>query len=128
MSINTTGRVKSENNALERMVFAYLRRERIYFQKHYAKVPGKPDIALPRKRRAIFINGDFWHGNNLWRRKDQLSEYWLRKVQSNMERDRQSQQQLVEMGWKYLVVWESDLLRKRTSQQTLEQIVSFLRS
>lgn len=127
MGINTTSRVKSENNALEKMVFAYLRRERVYFQKHYDRIPGKPDIAMPRKKRAVFINGDFWHGNNFERRKHQLSDYWLKKIQGNMERDRQTLKQLTELGWTYFVVWESDLLRKRTSQQTLEHIEQFLR-
>jgi DNA mismatch endonuclease, patch repair protein len=126
MSINTTSRVKSKDNALERLVFSYLRRNKIYFQKHYSKAPGNPDVALPRKKRAVFINGDFWHGRNFERRRPQLSEYWLGKIQGNMERDMRTARELSDLGWSYLVVWESDLLRKRTSDETLSRIAQFL--
>lgn len=127
MSINTTSKVKAKNNALERLVFSYLRRNKIYFQKHYAKAPGNPDIALPRKKLAVFINGDFWHGHNFERRRPQLSEYWLGKIQRNMDRDSQTAQELSDLGWQFLVVWESDLLRKRTSDETLLQVAQFLK-
>jgi len=55
-------RIRSKNTGLERAVFAELRKAGIRFQRHYDRVPGAPDIALPRRKRAVFIHGDFWHG------------------------------------------------------------------
>ncbi len=47
--------VKSKNSVAEKIVFQYLRKNKIYFQKHYTKIIGKPDIAIPRKKKAIFL-------------------------------------------------------------------------
>lgn len=52
-------RIRSKGTEAERITFKYLRQNKIYFQKHYARVAGKPDIALPRKKKAFFIDGDF---------------------------------------------------------------------
>jgi DNA mismatch endonuclease (patch repair protein) len=57
-------RIWSKDSQAERIVFKYLRQDKKYFQKHYSKAPGKPDLALPRKKKAIFIDGDFWHGRD----------------------------------------------------------------
>lgn len=53
--------VKSKNSKAELIVFRYLRKQGIYFQKHYKKASGRPDIALPRKKKAVFIDGDFYN-------------------------------------------------------------------
>ena len=123
---NTTSRVRSKNNALERMVFKYLNSEGVYYQKHYTRAPGNPDIALPRKKRAVFINGDFWHGRDFEKRRPQLSEYWIKKVSGNLERDTKNIERLTTLGWKCLVVWESDLIRKSTGLEHLRSIKIFL--
>ncbi|RZD19594.1 MAG: hypothetical protein EVG15_00760 [Candidatus Acididesulfobacter diazotrophicus] len=54
--------IRSQNTKVEILVFRELRKRKIYFQKHYKKAIGNPDIALPRKKKAVFIDGDFWHG------------------------------------------------------------------
>lgn len=74
-------KIRGKNTKPELVVFAYLRSEKIYFQKHYARVPGKPDIALPRKRLAVFIDGDFWHGRELQRLIDRGgTPQWVTKI------------------------------------------------
>jgi DNA mismatch endonuclease (patch repair protein) len=122
-------RIKSKNSKAELLVFAYLRRHKVYHQKHYQRAPGRPDVALPRKKLAVFIDGDFWNGRTLEaliiRRKDP-EDYWVKKIKGNMLRDQKQAVQLAEMGWKIFRVWESDLNRKRTSLETLEKIRSFL--
>ena len=57
-------KIRSEETQIEQIVYRYLRKQGVYFQKHYKKAPGSPDIALPKKKIAVFIDGDFWHG---WR-------------------------------------------------------------
>ncbi|KKR09150.1 MAG: hypothetical protein UT37_C0024G0005 [Parcubacteria group bacterium GW2011_GWA2_39_18] len=55
-------RIRSSDTEIEKDVFRFLRANGIHFQKHYKKAAGCPDIALPNKKRAVFIDSDFWHG------------------------------------------------------------------
>lgn len=125
-------RIRSKNTKAELIVFRYLRANKIYFQKHYKRAPGNPDIALPRKKRAVFIDGDFWHGRTLERfkekRKDITDDYWIPKIMRNRERDRQQEASLKEAGWQILRVWDSDITRKRTREAELLKIVFFMTS
>lgn len=121
-------RIRSKETEAEQITFKYLRQNKIYFQKHYARVAGKPDIALPRKKKAVFIDGDFWHGRDYERIVASRPEgdYWPAKIAYNMERDARNRTELTEKGWKLLVIWESDIKRKRTRDSALEQIARFL--
>ncbi|HOX41108.1 MAG TPA: very short patch repair endonuclease [bacterium] len=121
-------RIRSKETQAEKIVFKYLRANKVYFQKHYAKAPGKPDIALPRKKKAVFIDGDFWHGRHFERiqRSRPKGDYWISKITYNIERDKKQREELRSKDWKILSVWESDIKRKRTREQALERIVSFL--
>lgn len=120
-------RIRSKNSKAERTVFSFLRRNRIYFQRHYKRAPGTPDIALPRKKIAVFIDGDFWHGRGLQELLDRLpAEYWRPKIERNMARDKEIEERLRLAGWKYLRVWESDIMRKRTQAEQLERVRAFL--
>lgn len=123
-------RVKSKNTGAERIVFAYLRKEKVYFQKHYKRVVGTPDIALPRKKKAVFIDSAFWHGHTYGKIfKDRpADDYWKVKIKRNMERDKAQRDALLEDGWSVLVVLENDVKRKNTCQQTLGKIKNFLTS
>jgi len=120
-------RIRSKGTRAEAIVFRHLRREGIYFQKHYSRAPGKPDIALPRKKKAVFIDGDFWHGRDIKRTMKRLPrDYWQEKIRGNYERDKSNIKLLRDGGWKALRVWESDINRKRTREQSLEKIKEFL--
>lgn len=122
-------RIKSKNSKAEKTAFAYLRKERIYFQKHYRGVVGQPDVALPRKRKAVFIDGDFWHGRDYERVVNVTkNQYWTEKIKANIERDQRNLEALVKSGWSVLRVWESDINRKRTQPEILEKIAEFLKS
>lgn len=89
------------------------------YRVHYRSVAGKPDIAFPRKQVAIFVDGDFWHGNS-WKARGFKSleaqfrawnnpEFWIAKVKSNIARDRKVNRELSRQGWIVLRVWESQL-------------------
>jgi DNA mismatch endonuclease (patch repair protein) len=118
--------VRSKNSKAECLVFSYLRKEKIYFQKHYKKATGNPDIALPRKQIAVFIDGDFWHGRHL--EKVTNDKFWLDKINKNINRDLKVNSELKAEGWRILRVWESDINRKRTRENMLEKIKVFLTS
>lgn len=74
-------------------------------------------MVFPREKVAVFADGDFWHGRNLAQRLARLakghnSEYWIRKLQSNIARDRRVRRQLNALGWRVIRVWESDIHSK----------------
>lgn len=119
--------IKSENTKAEVLVFRELRRRGIYFQKHYKKAAGSPDIALPRKKIAVFIDGDFWHGYRFNSYKGRLpKDYWLGKIESNIRRDTHNKNMLRKAGWKVLRIWEHEL-KKKNIEIAINKIVSFLK-
>lgn len=81
---------------------------------HSRDLPGKPDILLPRYRAAILVNGCFWHLHecHLFKWPSSRPEFWHTKLTANRERDRSNLQQLQELGWRTLVVWECALKGK----------------
>lgn len=106
-------KIRSKNTKAEIIVFRELGRRGIYFQKHYNKAPGKPDIALPRKKKAVFIDGDFWHGWQFKKNNHRLpKKYWLKKITQNMARDKKNRAILRREGWKVLRVWEHEIVKK----------------
>ena len=118
--------IRGKNTKPEMEVFRYLRSQKIYFQKHYKKVPGSPDVALPSKKIAVFIDGDFWHGWQFEKRREKLPEtYWRGKIEANIKRDKRNFARLRRSGWKVLRVWEHQLKGKRKGK-TLERVAQFL--
>ena len=122
-------KIRSQNTKAELLVFRELKKRGIYFQKHYKKAPGNPDIALPRKKKAVFIDGDFWHGRDYKRTIDRLPEgYWKDKIKRNVSRDRKYRKVLISQGWQILHIWESDISRKHTRIRKLQEVAKFLKT
>jgi DNA mismatch endonuclease (patch repair protein) len=117
-------RVRGTNTSAERLVFSYLRKKRIYFQRHYRKAAGSPDIALPRKKYCVFVDGDFWHGRRIKATYHKLTPFWKDKILTNIKRDKRNKRKLRRLGWKVMRIWESDL--KENPSKTLGNIEAFL--
>lgn len=81
------------------------------YRLHDRRLPGKPDVVLPRWRAAIQINGCFWHGHDcaLFRWPGTRQEFWRSKIGRNVERDREVEAALDRAGWRVLTVWECAL-------------------
>jgi DNA mismatch endonuclease, patch repair protein len=96
------------------------------YRLHRADLPGKPDIVLPSRRKAIFVHGCFWHGHEC-RRGNRMPknnrEYWSRKIGRNRERDRATQAALAETGWQVAVIWECEI---RERAVLVERLTRFL--
>ena len=80
------------------------------------RLPGRPDLVLPRFRTVVFVDGDFWHGRDWERRAGRLKEgsngaYWIAKIAYNRERDRRNNALLAELGWRVRRIWETDVLK-----------------
>lgn len=115
----TMRRVKSKDTAPEMLLRKALTREGLRYRVAPSRIIGKPDIVFPSARVAVFVDGDFWHGNQ-WQRRGHASvaeqfrasetqEYWLRKLASNMSRDCRVTAELLRDGWTILRLWESDI-------------------
>src|SRR5262249_34915412 len=92
-------------------------------------LPGCPDIVFPKRRVAVFCDGDFWHGRDLENRLAKLAKghnanYWLAKITRNVARDVKNNLALKAAGWVVLRLWETDVLR--APQQAAEQIAEVL--
>ena len=119
-------RIRPKGTKPEMKVFGYLRKEKIHFQKHYKRVAGSPDVAVPSKKLAVFIDGDFWHGYRFAKWKDKLPKvYWQDKIATNIRRDRRTFAKLRRGGWKVMRVWEHELTEQK-KESTFEKIRAFL--
>jgi DNA mismatch endonuclease (patch repair protein) len=119
--------VKSKNTSLEKLIFSEMKRRRIHFEKHYKYLPGTPDVVLARAKKAIFIDGDFWHGYRYpaWKNKI-TSRFWREKIETNRLRDRRNFRKLRRLGWKVMRVWEHEI--KRNPAKTFQNIYDFILS
>ena len=82
------------------------------YRLHRKDLPGRPDIAYIGRRRAIFVNGCFWHGHDCKRgaRTPKTNvDYWSAKIARNKARDAAALDALASLGWRALVVWECEM-------------------
>ena len=122
-------RVHSSNTSPEIKVRKLLHRLGYRFRLHYSNLPGKPDIVLPKYKTAIFVNGCFWHGcptcKHAQIRPRTNEEYWQKKLDRNIERDKENIFALEKSGWKVLTVWECET-KKKNVDALLQKLTSFL--
>lgn len=117
----------SKNTKSEIMVRKYLHRLGFRFRLHGSKLPGKPDIVLPKNKCVVFVHGCFWHaheGCKYYRDPKSNAEYWIPKIQRNVERDKQAVRELTSMGWKVEIVWECEL--KKDAERRLDELARFI--
>jgi len=79
---------------------------------HWSRVPGKPDIAWPGRRVAVFVDGAFWHGHPSRHRPGRSGEFWDKKIARNVERDRRVDAELTALGWHVLRLWDFEVQRE----------------
>jgi len=116
--------IKSENTKPELFFFSALDKLKIKYKKHY-NLPGKPDIAFPKKKIAVFINGEFWHGRKFAGEKNKYSEFWVNKISENIKRDKKNYNLLKLRGWKVIKIWDKDI--KKTPGKSVEKVISSLK-
>lgn len=88
----------------------------------YRRAPGRPDIAWPGRRIAVFVDGAFWHGHPSRHQPGRSGAYWDEKIQKNVERDRRVDKDLASLGWVVIRVWDFDI------QNDLPAVVKRIRS
>ena len=95
----------------------------------YKKLIGKPDIALNKYKTLIFIDGEYWHGKNWEERKPKVKtnrEFWIAKIERNIQRDQEVNQELERLGYKVFRFWENEI--KKELDTCLKKVLNHLAS
>lgn len=104
--------VKGKDTKPEMIVRKYLFSRGLRYRVQVRKLPGSPDIVLPKYKTVIFVNGCFWHGHEgcrYFRLPKSNVEFWERKISHNKARDISNTAVLNIMGWRVIRVWECDI-------------------
>lgn len=111
-------RIHAKDTGIEVKLRRELWSRGIRYRKNVKNVPGKPDLAFIGKKVAVFCDSEFWHGYDWENGKNQLKtnrEFWINKIERNMERDREVNEQLGNEGWTVLRFWGKEI-EKETSR------------
>lgn len=107
-------RVPHENTSIEVRLRKALWHKGYRYRVNYKKLPGAPDIAITKYRIAIFCDGEFFHGKDWDLCESKVlhghnGKYWVKKIERNMQRDRQNESDLNGEGWTVLRFWGKDI-------------------
>lgn len=123
MMSNIRGKNTAAEIAVRKRLFAAGFRYRLYD----SRLPGKPDIVLPRYKTVIFIHGCFWHGHNcpLYKIPSTRTDFWKNKIEGNRKRDILNKSKLIRLSWRVVSIYEcSWRLSKTNSNARFDKIVT----
>ena len=116
-------RIRSTNTKPEEITRKFLFSKGLRYRKNVKSLPGCPDIVLPKYKTVVFVNGCFWHkhdcGRFVWPSSNE--EYWHKKINNNIERDKKNYEKLRQDGWKVLIIWECEL-KKKVAEENLDRL------
>jgi DNA mismatch endonuclease (patch repair protein) len=107
-------RVKGKGSSAEMTVRRLVHRMGDRYRLHGAKLPGRPDLVFPGRKKAIFVHGCFWHRHpdpdcKLARLPKSRQDFWIPKLEGNRARDLRQLEELEALGWSALILWECEL-------------------
>ena len=105
-------RVRNEGSKIEIMLQQELWARGLRYRKHVKNINGKPDLAFISAKVAVFCDSEFWHGYDWINRRNDFKsnkEFWLNKIERNIERDREVTEALELAGWKVIRFWGKDI-------------------
>ncbi len=108
-------KIKAKDTTPEIILRKALWSEGIRYRKENKGIVGNPDIAIKKYKLAIFIDGEFWHGYNWQEKKVKIKsnrEYWIKKIEKNITRDKKYNQLLKEQNWVVLRFWEHEIKKE----------------
>ena len=125
-------RIKGKDTSIEIALRKALWKKGIRYRKNYKSVPGRPDIAITKYKIAVFCDSEFFHGKDwellkLKLGKGKNPDYWIPKIERNIERDKEKDEQLTQAGWKVIHFWGKDIMTDidncvRTIEETIFEI------
>ena len=104
--------IKGKDTKPEMIVRKYLFSRGLRYRVQVRKLPGNPDIVLPKYKTVIFVNGCFWHGHEgcrYFRLPKSNVEFWEEKIKRNVARDFRNEAELKALGWRVIRVWECEI-------------------
>lgn len=114
--------IKSSGSEIEIKLAKALWNKGYRYRKNNKTVYGKPDFTFKKIKLAIFVDGEFWHGYNWEERKSDLKsnrDFWIPKIERNMERDKEVNKTLKKQGWTVLRFWGEDIKRNADACVTI---------
>lgn len=118
-------KIRSKNTKPELALRKALWNSGIRYRVRNNDIIGNPDIAIRKYKLAVFVDGEFWHGFNWDNKKQRIKsnrDYWIKKIEKNIERDYKVNTQLEKNGWNVLRFWEKDI------KNNLEKCVNIIKS
>ncbi|MEY8849942.1 very short patch repair endonuclease [Psychroserpens sp. XS_ASV72] len=122
-------KIRSKNTKPEMRFRKALWNEGVRYRVNNKQLPGRPDVSIKKYKIAVFIDGDFWHGYNWIERKATLKsnrKFWIPKIERNMQRDREVNQQLENLGFTVFRFWESEV--KTNLKTCINDVMVFLQT
>ena len=120
-------KIRSENTKPEWILRCGLHRLGFRYRLRKSDLVGRPDLVFPKFRAAVFVHGCYWHRHPGCKDASMPKsnvDFWAKKFAENVERDRRTERQLVERGWRIMVVWECEL--NRNTLQTIQKVAVWL--
>lgn len=117
-------RIRSGDTGPEKVVRSVLHGMGYRFRLHVKKLPGKPDIVLPKHKTIILVHGCFWHRHQNCKyayTPKSRTEFWNKKFELNVNHDQKIRKALKELGWKLITVWSCQTIKKEVLQRYLEK-------
>lgn len=117
-------RIRSRDTGPERRVRSCLHRLGFRFRLHRRDLPGKPDIVLPAYGTVVFVHGCFWHrhpGCRFAYMPKSRVDFWQAKFHRNVERHREVEAALLDLGWRVVVIWECETKSEEILNQRIEE-------
>ncbi|WP_299605665.1 very short patch repair endonuclease [uncultured Tateyamaria sp.] len=121
--------IRGRNTKPEVSLRKALHRAGFRFRINARRLPGTPDIVLPKWQTVIFVHGCFWHRHPGCRKATKPAtniEFWTQKFDANVERDAKAVAQLLSLGWRTAIVWECAVM-PRIGDELIEQVGDFIR-
>jgi DNA mismatch endonuclease (patch repair protein) len=110
-------KVHSEDTSPELIVRKLLWGMDFRYRLHRKDLPGKPDIVIPKYKTVIFVHGCFWHGcptcKHAQIRPKNNADYWNKKLDKNIERDKKNESELKKLDWNVLIIWECETKKSK---------------
>lgn len=119
--------VKNKDSQIELILRKVLWLKGYRYRKNYVKLEGKPDIVLPKYKIVIFCDSEFWHGYDWENKKLEIKsnkDFWIKKIESNIKRDKEVNKILESQGWTVLRYWGRDI--KKNTDKCVEDIERFI--
>lgn len=118
--------IRSKSTRPEELIRKCLWRQGFRYLVNDKRLPGRPDIVLPKYRTVIFVHGCFWHGHKGCKNytiPKTNTEFWVAKVARNQERDQEVWRKLEAKGWSVVIVWECQL-KKANLDETIDRVAA----